>query len=38
VTSKRTRFQLASAEVIAPAAPGFPCQSNSARKDPGDAG
>src|SRR5215472_15945957 len=38
VTSKRSRFQPASAEVISPAMPGWPCQSSSARSMPGAAG
>src|SRR5439155_4405481 len=38
VTSKRSRFQPASAEVISPAVPGWPCQSSSARSMPGAAG
>ena len=38
VASNRIRFQLASAEVIAPPAPALPCQSNSARTEPGEAG
>src|SRR5690349_12149518 len=38
VTSKRNRFQPASAEVISPAMPDWPCQSSSARSMPGAAG
>jgi hypothetical protein len=38
VTSNLSRFQGASAEVIAAAAPGLPCQASSARSAPGAAG
>ncbi len=38
VTSKRSRFQPASAEVIVADEPGRPCHSSSARRAPGDAG
>jgi hypothetical protein len=38
VTSNLSRFHPASAEVIAPAVPGRPCQVSSARSDPGEAG
>src|ERR1700722_10966712 len=38
VTSKRRRFQPASADVIAPPMPGLPFHVSSARRDPGAAG
>ena len=38
VTSNRSRFQAARAEVMVAEVPGRPCQSSSARTVPGEAG